>query len=71
MKFPHLKVEHETRKAAQAQAAASQAAAAPSVTQTAPEPAQQSFSKYNAYSFATVDNSNVAEVSEQAMQVAH
>jgi len=66
VKFPHLKVEHETRKAAQAQAAA-----APSVTQTTPEPAQQSFGQYNAYSFATVDDSNVAEVSEQAMQVAH
>jgi hypothetical protein len=75
VRFPHLKVKYETRKAVQAQAAASQAAAAPSVTQTAPAPvpapAQQSFGQYNAYSFATVHDSNVAEVSEQAMQVAH
>jgi hypothetical protein len=64
VKFPHLKVEHETRKAAQAQAAA------PSVTQAAPVP-EQSFGQYNAYSFATVHDNSVAEVSEQAMQVAH
>lgn len=36
-----------------------------------PELTQQSFGQYNAYLFATVDDSNVAEVLEQAMQVAH
>jgi hypothetical protein len=66
VKFPYLKVEHENRKAR----AASQAAAAPSVTQNATIPSSDT-ARYNSFAFTTTCDNDVAEVSEQAMQVAH